>query len=74
MFKKFFLKKLIGSKLGNIPEDQKAKIMELVEKRPDLLMKIAGEIKAKTDSGRDQMAATMEVLKVHEAELKELLK
>ncbi len=74
MFKEFFLKKLIGSKLGNIPEDQKQKIMAIVEKKPEFLMQIANEVKTKTDAGKDQMTAMMEVMKMHEAELRELLK
>lgn len=74
MFKSFLLKQMLKSKLKDVPPEQIDTITAIVEKNPDFFMKIAGEIKKKTDSGMDQMQATMEVMKEHEDELKKIAK
>jgi hypothetical protein len=73
MLKSFILKQMLKLKLKDVPEEQIEKIATVVEKNPDFFMKIAEEIKKKTDSGMDQMQATMEVMKVHEGELKKIV-
>jgi hypothetical protein len=65
----FLMKKLIKSKMKDVPADQQEMVMALVEKNPQLFMKIAEEVQAKIKSGKDQMAATMEVMQAHQAEL-----
>ncbi len=73
MIKEFFLKRMMQSQLKNMPKDQQEKVMHLIEKNPDLFMKIAKETQEKVKSGKDQMAAMMEVSKKHQAELKKAL-
>lgn len=73
MLKEFFLKKMMQSQLKNLPKDQQEKIMRLVEKNPDLFMKIAKETQEKVKGGKDQMLAMMEVSKKYQAELKKAL-
>jgi len=70
MFGNFIMKKILASKLKDVPEDQRNKIMELVEKNPELFQKIALEAQEKIKQGRPQMEAMMEVLKKYEGELK----
>jgi hypothetical protein len=65
----FLMKKLIKHKLKDVPADQQELIMAMVEKNPALFTKIAQEIQAKMKEGKDQMAATMEVMRAHQAEL-----
>ena len=74
MFKNFLLKKMLQSKLKDVPQVEQDKIFALMEKNPDLLMKIATEAQEKMKSGMSQMDAMMAVAKAHEAELKEVLK
>jgi hypothetical protein len=74
MFKNFLLKKMLQSKLKDVPQAEQDKIFALMEKNPDLLMKIAGEAQEKIKSGMSQMDAMMAVARAHEAELKEVLK
>jgi hypothetical protein len=74
MFKEFFLKKIIKSQLKGMPEAEIDRIILLVEKNPELFQKIGDEIKAKTNAGRSQMAASMEVMRAHQAELQKVLK
>lgn len=65
----FLAKKLIQHKLKNVPQEQQEMIMAMVEKNPALFTKIAEEIQEKMKNGKDQMAATMEVMQAHQAEL-----
>ena len=74
MFGNFILKKLLESKLKNLPQDQQEKIMQLIEKKPELFQTIAVEAKQKIDQGKSQEVAMMEVIKNHEAELREVIK
>jgi len=70
MFKEFFIKKAMQSQLKNLPKDQREQILEAVSKNPDLFMKIAKEVREKVKGGKNQMAATMEVMRAHQEELK----
>ena len=74
MFKDFFLKKIIKSQLKGVPDAEVDRIIALVEKNPELFKKIGNEIKAKTKAGRSEMAASMEVMREHQAELQKALK
>jgi hypothetical protein len=72
MLQNFLLRKLIESKMKDVPAEQREMIIAMVEKNPALFEQIAGEIKHKVDSGMDQMVATMEVMKLHEEELRSI--
>jgi hypothetical protein len=65
----FLMKKIIKSKMKDVPPDQQEMVMKIVEKNPQLFMQIAKEIQEKVKSGKDQMAATMEVMQAHQTEL-----
>lgn len=64
------MKKIIASKLKDIPEDQRKMIMKLVENNPELFQKIALEAQEKIKGGKDQMVAMQEVLMKYQSELK----
>jgi len=70
MFKKYFLKKMLKSKASGIPEGEMDKVLDIVEKNPELFQKIATEVQAEIAKGKDQMTASMEVMKKYEFELK----
>jgi hypothetical protein len=70
MFGNFIMKKIIASKLKDLPEDQREMIMKLVENNPELFQKIALEAQEKIKSGQDQTVAMTTVLKKYEVELK----
>ena len=67
------MKKMLGKKLQGIPEADQDKLFDMVEKNPALFQKIATEIKALQKSGKDQMAATVEVMSKYQSELKGLM-
>ena len=73
MLKNFLMKRMIKSQMKNVPADQQAKILSMVEKNPELFQKIAKEVQTEMKSGKNQMAATMEVMKRHQNELKGLM-
>ncbi len=70
MFNNFLMKKLLESKLKDVPKEQRDKIMEIMEKNPDLLKTIAEEAMQKTKQGKSQMDAITEVIKSREEEVK----
>ena len=72
-FKKFLMKKLLKSKMKDIPEAEQEKMLGAIEKNPDFFQNIAAEVQAKMKEGKDQMAATMEVMQKHQEELKKVM-
>ena len=72
-FKNFLMKKLLKSKMKDIPEAEQEKMLGAIEKNPDFFQNIALEIQAKIKEGKDQMTATMEVMHKHQEELKKIM-
>ena len=73
MLKELLMKKLIQSKLGNIPKEQQDKIIAIVTKNPALFQEIAVKIKSQMDSGKDQMKATMSVMEEYKDTIQKLM-
>lgn len=73
MFKEFLIRKLIASKLGNMPKAEQEKIVRLVTKNPKLFEEIAMKIKTKTDAGANQMMATTTVMKEYQKQIQKLV-
>jgi hypothetical protein len=73
-FKNFFLKQAMKSKLKDVPDAERDKMMELVEKNPEFFKKIGEEVERRVKSGQSEMAATMVVMREHQAELQRLMK
>jgi hypothetical protein len=48
-------------------------MMKLVQNNPELFQKIALEVQEKMKQGKDQMGATMEVVKKYEDQLKNVM-
>lgn len=72
--KSFFLKQVLKQQLKGVPEAQQDMIIRAVEKNPKLFEDIAQEVQALTKQGKDQMSATMEVMRKHQAELQDAMK
>jgi cell division septum initiation protein DivIVA len=70
--KNLLIKKLLKSQMKGVPEEKVDKILEIIEKNPELFQKIANEIQEGIASGKDQMAASMEVMMRYQNELKDL--
>lgn len=72
MLKNFLVKKLMKAQLKNLPKDQAEMIGAMVDKNPELFMKIAKEAQELVKGGKDQMTAMMEVSKKYRKELEQL--
>ena len=72
MFKNFLVRKLIESKMKDVPPEQREMIIGMMEKNPELFQKIAQEVEVEMKQGKDQMAATMAVMQKYQSELKKL--
>ena len=73
MFKNFLMKQMLKRQLKGVPEAQQKIIMDAIEKNPEFFENIGKEIKQRTDGGMNQMAATMQVMERHKAELQKLM-
>ena len=72
-FKNFLMKKMLKSKMKDLPEAEQDKMIQAIEKNPDFFQNIATEVQAKMKEGKDQMTATMEVMRKHQEELKRIM-
>lgn len=71
--KNFLMKKMMSSQLKGIPQADQDKIFAMIEKDPGFFQKVAVEVQEEIKKGKDQMSATMEVVKKYEADLKKLM-
>lgn len=71
MLKQFLTRQALKYQLKDLPEDQRAMIIQLVEKNPELFKKIGEEIEAKTKAGQDKTMASIMVMKKYERELRQ---
>ncbi len=71
--KNFLLKKMLKSKMKDVPEADQDKMIELIEKNPELFQKIGIEVQQKMKEGKDQMAASMEVMQKYQDDLKKII-
>lgn len=68
--KNYAVKKMLQSQMKDVPADQQAMIMEMVENDPKLFEKVAKEMKEEMkQNGNDQMAAAMKVLPKYQQEI-----
>lgn len=72
-FKNFLMKQMLKRQMKGVPEAEQERIISLVESNPAFFENIAKEVEALTKQGRDQMSATMEVMRKHQGELQKLM-
>lgn len=65
------MKKML--KAHGVPEEQIDMFVGMMEKNPELFKTIALEVQSRVKEGKDQMAATMEVMQKHQDDLKKLI-
>ena len=74
VFKSFLLKQALKAKTKDVPEAEREKMLALMEKNPDFFKKIGEEVQKRVKKGQSEMAATMVVMREHQAELQKLMK
>ncbi len=70
--KDFFLKKMLSSQMKGVPQADQEKVFTMLQKDPKLFEKIALEVQEEVKKGKNQMTATLEVVKKYENDLKSL--
>ena len=64
---------MLKQKMKGVPEEQQKVIMALVEKNPDFFKKIGDEVEKRKKSGVDELKATMDVMREHQADLQKMM-
>ncbi|PIQ66351.1 MAG: hypothetical protein COV96_02030 [Candidatus Zambryskibacteria bacterium CG11_big_fil_rev_8_21_14_0_20_42_18] len=70
--KSFFLRQALKAKMKDVPEAEQEKMFALMEKNPEFFKKIGEEVKRRVKAGQSEMAATMVVMREHQAEFQRL--
>ena len=71
--KDFFLKQALKYKLKDVPEEQREKLMAVMEANPDFFKMIGDKVQARIKNGESEMVATMAVMREHQAELQKIM-
>ncbi len=71
--KDFFIKKMVESKMKDVPKEQQEKMLALIQKNPELFQKIALEIQAEMKGGKDEMGAAMLVMGRYKTDLEKIM-
>jgi 2-oxo-4-hydroxy-4-carboxy--5-ureidoimidazoline (OHCU) decarboxylase len=64
------MNKMLRAKMKGVPEEQQDKMIEIINKNPDLFQKIGAEVEQLMKQGKDQASASMEVMRKYQSELK----
>ena len=60
--------------MKDVPEAERQALLSLMEQNPDFFKKIGEEVQKRVKAGQSEMAATMVVMREHQAELRKLMK
>jgi hypothetical protein len=71
--KTFLMRKMLSNQMKGVPQAEQDKVFAMLEKNPDLFQKIGLEVQNEMKNGKDQMSATMEIVKKYEKDLKNLI-
>jgi hypothetical protein len=72
-FKNLLMKQMVKSQMKGVPPEQQEKILNAMEKNPKFFEDIAKKIEQKQKEGKSQMAASMEVMRENQDELRRLM-
>lgn len=71
--KDFLIKKMVQSKMKNLPKEQQDMIIALVSENPDFFKKIQSQIETKKKQGQNEQMAMMQVMRENQAEIQKLM-
>ncbi|MDO8589946.1 MAG: hypothetical protein Q7R69_01605 [bacterium] len=74
IFKSFLLRQALKAKMKDVPEAEREKMLALMERNPEFFKKVGEEVQKRVKAGQSEMAATMVVMREHQAELQKLMK
>ena len=67
------LEKMMKKQLANLPEGQKEAVMAMIEENPEFFEEIAQEIEELKKQGKNEMAASMEVMRKKQTEIQQVM-
>lgn len=67
--KDFMIRKMLETKLKQVPKEEQEKILTLIEKNPELFQKIATEMQEEIAKGKDQMTSAMQIMQKYKDEI-----
>jgi mRNA-degrading endonuclease RelE of RelBE toxin-antitoxin system len=71
--KDFLIKKMVQSKMKNLPKEQQDMIIALVSENPEFFKKIQAQIESKKKQGQNEQLAMMQVMRENQAEIQKLM-
>lgn len=71
--KDFLIKKLVQSKMKNVPKEQQDMIIALVSENPEFFKKIQSQVETKKKQGQNEQMAMMQVMRENQAEIQKLM-
>lgn len=71
--KDFFLNQALKYKMKDVPEEQRDKLIAVMEQNPEFFQKVGEEVKRRVKNGESELAATMAVMRQHQAELQKVM-
>lgn len=71
--KDFFLRKALEYKMKDVPAAEREKLLAVMEAHPEFFKKIGEEVRKKVKGGMSETAATMVVMREHQAELQKIM-
>ncbi|MFA6430196.1 MAG: hypothetical protein WC229_00265 [Candidatus Paceibacterota bacterium] len=72
-FKNLAMKQMLKSQMKDVPAEQQEKILAAIEKNPQFFEDIAKKVQQKVSEGKDQVSATMDVMRENQDELRKLM-
>lgn len=66
----FLMKRMLESKMKDIPPAEREKVFAMFEQNPEFFQNVATEVQTEMQRGKDQMTAVMEVMQRHQDVLK----
>jgi hypothetical protein len=71
--KDFLIKKLVQSKMKNVPKEQQDMIIALVSENPVFFKKLQEKIETKKKQGQNEQMAMMQVMRENQAEIQNIM-
>lgn len=71
--KNFAIKQMLKSQMKGVPQEQQDRILKAIDENPTFFEDIAKKVDQRMKEGKDQMSATMEVMRENQDELRKIM-
>ncbi len=73
MLNEVLMRGMLGEAFANVPEEERARILSIIEKNPELFIGIGKAVEERVKNGEDKMAAVQAVMLEKREELTKAL-